>query len=362
MSIKVVKFNVNDQPDFFKELRRRVNTHFKEGNKSKYADTNMKVKSVFMIALYCIPLAYLISGYCNHSLAMYLAWVIMSLGLSGIGLSIMHDANHGAYSKNSKVNSFMSNLLNLIGGYPANWRIQHNVLHHSFTNIHGHDEDIEKRGIVRFSPTQPKKRIYKFQAFYAPFLYGLLTFYWFLGKDFEQLSRYHKMGLLKGQGLTFKKALFEIIFNKVWYTILLLVLPLIMVQLPAWQVITGFLLMHFLSGLILALIFQTAHVINETHFFELDTNGNVENNWAIHQLKTTANYANNCHWFSWLIGGLNYQIEHHLFPNICHTHFKDISKIVKQTTQEYGLPYHEHTSFYSALKSHFMLLNKLGKY
>lgn len=122
----------------------------------------------------------------------------------------------------------------------------------------------------------------------------------------------------------------------------------------------GFGAMHFLSGLILALIFQTAHVIEETNFYKPDENNSVENNWAIHQLNTTANYANKSALFTWLIGGLNYQIEHHLFPNICHVHFKDVSKIVKKTAEEYNLPYHHHPTFWDALKSHFTLLHQLG--
>jgi linoleoyl-CoA desaturase len=122
----------------------------------------------------------------------------------------------------------------------------------------------------------------------------------------------------------------------------------------------GFLLMQFISGLILALIFQPAHVIEETAFFTPDENGSVENNWAIHQLKTTANFANKSGWFSWYVGGLNFQIEHHLFPNICHIHYKKISKIVEQTAKDFNIPYYQHRTFYDALKSHFTLLHELG--
>lgn len=360
MSVGAVKFNNTDRPEFFKELRKRVNQHFKENNTDKYGNTKMKIKSFFMLALYFIPFSILLFGGIQSTGLMFALWLIMGFGVSGIGLAIMHDANHGAYSKNKRINNTMGFLLNFVGGYPANWRIQHNVLHHSFTNIDGHDEDISKQGIVRFSPNQPKKGIFKWQIFYAPILYGMLTFYWFLGKDFEQLVRYNKMDLLKGQNLTFGKALSEIIFHKIWYIGLTIVLPLIMIDLPWWQVLLGFFSMHFLSGLILALIFQTAHVIEETNFYEPDENNSVENNWAIHQLNTTANYANTSTAFSWFIGGLNYQIEHHLFPNICHVHFKDISKIVKATAEEYGLPYHHHRTFLDALKSHFSLLHQLG--
>lgn len=244
--------------------------------------------------------------------------------------------------KNQKVNNFVGFILNFIGGYHYNWRIQHNVLHHSFTNVDGFDEDIEKQGIVRFSPTQERKGIFRFQVYYTPFLYGILTLYWFLFKDIEQTIRYNKKNLLQTQGLTLRKALIQIIFHKIWYFGLTIILPIYGTGLPWWHIAIGFVVMNFISGMILALIFQSAHVIEDTEFYKTDENGCVENNWAIHQMKTTANFANGSIFFSWFIGALNYQIEHHLFPNVCHVHYKDLAKIVKKTAAEYNVPYHEH--------------------
>lgn len=360
MSVPNVKFNLEDKPEFFAELQKNVNKHFKENNISKHANFNMKIKTVFMVCLYFIPLLLMVTGIVTTLGSSILMWVLMGLGMSGIGLSVMHDANHGSYSKNKKVNYALGYLLNFIGGYPPNWKIQHNVLHHSFTNVHGYDEDIDKNGIIRFSPTQERKGIYRFQVFYAPLLYGILTIYWLVGKDFEQLLRYNKKNLLKSQGLTLTRALFEVIFNKIWYWGLILVLPLMVSDLIWWQTLLGFLLMHFISGLILALIFQAAHVLEETSFYKVNEEGSVDNNWAIHQLRTTANFANGSVIFSWFIGGLNYQIEHHLFPNICHVHYRNISSIVKATAEKHNVPYLHHKTFFGALKSHFTMLNQLG--
>ena len=359
MSTPTVKFNKDDQPEFFKELRTRVNKHFKDKNISKHANIHMVFKTVFMLCLYFTPLILMLTGVVSTLWPVLLMWIVMGFGMSGIGLSVMHDANHGSYSKNPNVNKAVGFVINFIGGFHANWKIQHNVLHHSYTNVHGHDEDIDK-GVMRFSPTQEQKSIFRFQAFYAPFFYSIMTIYWFIAKDFEQLVRYHKKDLLSGQGLTFTSALVQIIFNKIWYAILLLVLPLMLIPLAWWQVLLGFLIMHFICGLVLALIFQPAHVIEETDFYVADDQGSIENSWAVHQLKTTSNFANDSIFFSWFVGGLNYQIEHHLFPNICHIHYKDISVIVKQTAKEYNIPYHQHKTFFGAVKSHFSLLNELG--
>jgi len=359
MSKPVVKFNRKDRPEFFKELTRRVNLHFKENKISKHANLNMKLKTVFMISLYLIPLLILLSGTITTFGPMMLLWVIMGLGMSGIGLAVMHDANHGSYSSSKSVNTAVSYVINLVGGFHTNWRIQHNVLHHSYTNVYDHDEDIDK-GVMRFSPDQERKWPFYFQAFYAPFLYGIMTLYWLIVKDFEQAVRYGKRNLLAAQGLSLKTALAYIIFNKAWYVALTIVLPIIIIPLVWWKVMLGFLAMHFICGLILALIFQPAHVIEETDFFKTAPDGSVENNWAIHQMKTTANFANKSKVFSWLVGGLNYQVEHHLFPNICHVHYKHIASIVRETAKEYGVPYHQHETFFGAVKSHFSLLHRLG--
>ena len=354
-----VKFNLKDRPEFVKELRKRVNSHFKDNNISKYSNASMKFKTVFMIVLYLVPLAYLLLWNVDFKLSLLL-WALMGFGMSGIGLSIMHDANHGAYSKNQNVNNALGYLMNILGSYHVLWKVQHNVLHHSFTNVDGFDEDIEI-AVMRFSPNQKRKGIYRFQVFYGPFLYCFLTLYKMLVKDFEQFNRYLRDGYIKGQGLTRSKAIAEFIFVKVAYFVLLLALPLYLIDLPWHQVLAGFLLMHFICGLFLTLIFQPAHVIEETEFHLPDESGSVENNWAIHQMKTTANFAHGSKFFSWFIGGLNYQVEHHLFPTICHVHYKDISSIVKKTAEEYGVPYHSYKTFYGALKSHFSLVNKLGK-
>ena len=354
-----IKFNVQDKPEFYREVLKRVNRYFKEKKITKYANLNMKIKTVFMLSLYFIPLLIMLTGIANSLFQVTLMWIIMGFGITGIGLSVMHDANHGSYSKNKTVNSLLGFTLNFVGGFHVNWKIQHNVLHHSFTNIDGHDGDIENP-IMRFSPTQKRKKWFKYQAFYAPFLYSLMTIFWCVFKDFQRLIMYNKNNLLAKERPSFIKALLEMIFNKIWYVTLTLVLPLIIIDLPWWQILSGYFLMHFICGLVLALIFQPAHVIEETEFYIPDENNSVENNWAIHQMKTTCNFANGSTYFSWFVGGLNYQIEHHLFPSICHIHYKDISKIVKSTAEEFDVPYHQHKTFYDALKSHFKMLHKLG--
>ena len=354
-----VKFNTTNNPEFFKVLRKRVNTYFDEAKLSKKANFNMKFKTIFMLTLYIVPYLLMISGLITNMWGVFFMWILMGFGMSGIGLSIMHDANHGSYSKSKRVNDWLGYLLNIIGGYHINWKIQHNVLHHTYTNIDGYDEDIAKP-VMRFSPNQKRRFIYNFQILYAPILYSIMTIYWVVSKDFEQVINYNKRGLLESQGLSLTRALLTVTFNKLTYILVLIVLPLLLIPLPWWFILLGFLTMHIICGLTLAFIFQPAHVVGGTKFFVPDENHSVENNWAIHQMLTTSNFARNSGFFGWFVGGLNHQIEHHLFPNICHVHYKNISPIVERTAKEFNLPYHSHKTFLGALGSHFKLLNDLG--
>ncbi|MCB9364832.1 MAG: acyl-CoA desaturase [Flavobacteriales bacterium] len=361
MTFTTIKFNTKNQPEFVKELRNRVNNYFKENKISKYANTNMVIKTVFMLSLYFIPYFLILFNITSNSWITLSLWLFMGIGMAGIGFSIMHDANHGAYSKNKTVNKYLGFLINLIGGSSVNWKIQHNVLHHTYTNIHEHDEDMGDGGLMRFSYHQKRLKAHRFQQFYAWFLYSLITVSWSIKKDFIQLERYNKKDFIKTQNITYSKAKTRLIFAKIFYLSYVLVLPLIFSTQAWWVTILFYLAMHLVCGFVISIIFQLAHIVSETEFPLPSNQGSMENNFAVHQLYTTANFAKNNRILSWFIGGLNFQIEHHLFPNICHIHYRKISSIVKQTAKEYNVPYHGENSLFKALYSHGKLLSHLGK-
>lgn len=362
MNFKTIKYNRKNQPDFHKTLKQRVDEYFKSNNISKYGNSAMKIKTVAMIALYLIPYFLLVFGVASNMWLFFGLWLWMGVGMAGIGLSVMHDANHGSYSPNKKVNNALGKIICLVGGYPINWKIQHNVLHHTYTNIDGLDEDIESASFLRFSPNQEKKKIHRYQYIYAWFFYGLMTLLWATTKDFKQIFRYNKMGLLKGQRTTLKKELTGLITYKLLYFVYTLVIPLIFLSVPWYLIVAGFLAMHFTAGLILALIFQTAHVMESSEYPVPDKETNsVKSHWAVHQLLNTTNFAPKNKLLTWYVGGLNFQVEHHLFPNICHIHYPKISKIVEEVTKEFELPYYVEPTFVKAVGSHTRMLKQLGK-
>lgn len=347
--------------DFAKVLRTRVNQYFKDNNISRYANANMVIKTIFMIALYAVPFVLMLTVFENTWLVI-LMWILMGFGMAGIGLSIMHDANHFAYSKNANVNKILGKLLNFVGGSDVNWRIQHNVLHHTYTNVSGMDEDIDSGILMRFSPDQKRRKAHRFQHIYAWFLYGLMTIMWTFTKDYQQYIRYKKRDLLKTQGSSNGLILFTLILSKLLYLGTMISLPVIFAGVPWWLSLVGFFIMHFVAGLTLASIFQPAHVVPSSDFQLPDERGNIEKDWAANQLLNTANFAPGSRLFSWYVGGLNYQIEHHLFPNICHVHYRKIAHIVRETAAEYGLPYYSYKTFAGALREHGKMLYNLGKY
>jgi linoleoyl-CoA desaturase len=347
--------------EFASTLNKRVGEYFKQNNISRHANAEMVVKTIVMFALYFGPYFLILSGAVTTLGWLLLLVIIMGIGLAGIGLSVMHDANHGAYSKKAWVNNVIGYSLNLIGANAFNWKLQHNVLHHTFTNVHEEDEDIRPRGALRLTPHADWKKVHKYQFIYAWFLYGLMTLMWMFVNDFTRIIRYQQNGLAKKHKANLLNEWLILIASKIVYIGYIFVIPVLFTPFPWWHIVIGIVIMQYLAGFILAIIFQPAHVIEGAEFPLPDADYTLENNWAIHQLLTTTNFGNRSRWFSWYVGGLNFQIEHHLFPNVCHVHYRNISTIVQQTTQEFGLPYKSATTFMGALAGHAKLLKQLGE-
>lgn len=355
-----VRFFNKDKNQFFNTLRKRVDEYFIQNNISKHADNQMVIKTIVLLSAYILPFIFIIAFQPPLFLSLLL-WFIMGLGIGGIGMSVMHDANHGAYSANPKINTMLGYTLNLAGGAVLNWKLQHNVLHHMYTNVVPMDEDIQDRLIVRLSPHTKVKGIHRFQWIYAFFFYGILTLYWVVLKDFVQFVSFTRSGVNTQTKKENAITLIKLILMKVVYFLVFFYVPVGLFSMPFGEVLAGFLLMHFTAGLILTVIFQLAHTVEGTHHPLADDKGVIENDWAIHQLQTTVNFSRHNKWLSWYVGGLNFQVEHHLFPKICHVHYPAIAPIVKQTAEEFGLEYMENDTFGQALQSHISTLRRFGQ-
>jgi linoleoyl-CoA desaturase len=360
ISASNAKFRNGADLEFFSIMRGRVDDYFEKNGISKHANSAMIIKTIVLVFFYVAPFVALLLWQPGFWVSMGL-WLLMGLAVSGIGMSVMHDANHGAYSSSEKVNRWVGYSLNFLGGSVANWKMQHNILHHTFTNVTGLDEDIDTKLILRFSPHAEHRKVYRFQWLYAFVFYSILTLYWGVAKDLVQYFGYKKKGLNKNNQTKNIWFLVRISAVKIVYFFTFLVLPVLVTSIPFYQILIGFIFMHVLAGLILSVIFQMAHTLEETEFPMPDETGTMENSWAIHQLKTTADFSQDNKLLSWYIGGLNFQVEHHLFPRICHVHYPAIAPIIEETAREFGVPYLVNRTFASAFKSHLSMLQKLGR-
>ncbi len=352
------KFSTQSNADFVTTLRERVNAYFETNNIERHGGAPIIIKTVIMFILYFTPLVLMIFGVVTNPWLVISMWLIMGLGGVGIGVNVMHDANHGAFCKSAFWNNLMGKSVNLIGGNARTWKLQHNVLHHAYTNVHGMDHDLDAPIFLRFSPHQEKRWYHRFQHIYAWFFYGLQTLARTLATDFKNAKLFRKEGLIKNIS-DYRKMVWQITVGKLIYFTYILAIPLIFAPIPWWLILLGFATMHYVSGLVLALIFQSAHVMPELDFALPD--GEVsENNWSVHQMRTTTNFSPKSRIFSWFVGGLNFQIEHHLFSNIAHTHYRSISTIVSETAKEFGIKYHTQRNFAIAIWEHGKMLKRLG--
>ena len=359
--MRTIKFTIDDanQKQFSIALKNNVNHYFKDNGFSKKGDYKMFLKAIIMLSLYLVPFILLLT-IPMHTFFAFLIAIMMGIGEAGFGMSVMHDAAHGSFSKKNWLNQVFSSTIFLLGTNELNWKIQHNYFHHMFTNIYGYDEDIETAVVIRLSEHAPLKKYHQFQYLYAFLLYGLLT----LSKlvtDFGQLMRYNKLGITKERNLNPFNQYLKMIIAKMIYLFIIIGLPLMLTDFTLWQIIVGFVIMHVTAGMIMSAIFQMAHVVKGAQQPLPDSDGKINNEWGFHQLLTTSNFAKNNKFLCWYIGGLNFQIVHHLYPNVCHLHYPAISNIVEQTAHDFGYTCNINPTFIDALFSHITRLKELGK-
>jgi len=343
--------------DFQKEVRARVRLYLKEHGKSGLADHRYYLKAGLNMALYLVPFVIFLMG--NTSFLMTtLLWGITGLGMAGVGMNVMHDAIHNTVSRSEWVNRKIGAVIYMLAGNSYTWKVQHNIKHHTHTNVDGHDDDIDTGSMFRFHPTQALKPRHKYQHIYAPFAYTLMTWKWLLEKDFTQIVQYNKSELFKARNQSLALLWTKLIVGKGFHFSVFYILPLAL-GLPWYMILWGNMVMHSVAGTILSFTFQLAHVVDKAEF---PTEEEAKQDSLLeHQLKTTANFSTRSKLVTWYTGGLNFQVEHHLFPSINHVHYPKIAEIVRKTAEEFKLPYNEYRSTISALKGHFAHLKNMGR-
>ncbi|MEQ1554744.1 MAG: acyl-CoA desaturase [Ferruginibacter sp.] len=352
------KFKNLNGTDFYKELKLRVNNYFVETNKKTTGNFALYLKAILFWVLYVALYVHLIFFTPPNWIAL-LECLVMGGITAGIGFNVMHDGGHGSFSGSAFWNKIAAFSVNGLGASMLMWMNKHNIIHHTYTNIDGMDDDIEIKPLLRLCESQKKYKVHRFQHIYVWFLYTLLLLAWVSYTDFTKYFK-QKVGEIPIKKFS-KFDHFAFWAAKVFYFFIMVALPIYKVGFLPWLV--GFLVLAMFAGLVLSVVFQLAHTVEETTFpVPVGKNNNeIENEWAIHQLATTANFATKNKLICWLVGGLNFQVEHHLFPKISHIHYPAISKIIKSTCEEFNVKYIEFKKMRHALLSHSLHLRKMGR-
>jgi linoleoyl-CoA desaturase len=358
LSTVSVTFPARDAEAFVVEVKHEVNQYFTSRNLSQKATVGMVVKTVALVVLTFGSYAGLLIT--NPGFLGAVGWlVLLGIGFAGIGFAVTHDALHGAYSDRPFINDSIGRLFDVLGANGYMWKITHNVIHHTYTNIDGVDEDLTVSPLLRLSPGGPLRWIHQFQHWYAFLAYAAATVFWVFVKDFKYFFQ-RNLGPYENKKHP-RAEWINLFVTKAVYYGWALVIPIAVLDLPWWQYLLAYLVMHVVAGFILGVVFQLAHVVEGVEYPMPDGAGQMEHQWLLHEMETTSNFAQSNRWLTWYVGGLNYQVEHHLFPKVCSAHYPAIAPIVEQVARKHGIPYHAQPTLMAAVKSHYRMLRQLGQ-
>jgi len=354
--MNIPKFS-NVQHSFHSDLKTKISEYFLEVGQSTTGNYKLFLKAVILMVTFILVYIHLVF------FTPVVFWQILESVLLGglvaaIGFNVMHDGAHGSFSKYKWVNKLAAFSLNILGGNSFMWNMKHNVIHHAYTNVDGIDDDIDIQPWLRMSSTQKKYKMHKYQHLYFWILYSLLYIFWIFVFDYKKYFK-GKVGNMPVKKMTLNDHFIFWGFKAV-HLFLFVGLPIYMLGLESWLI--SFIIFSLVAGFVLSIVFQLAHTVEHTAFPVADSaTGKMEDEWAIHQIKTTANFATKNKIITWLVGGLNFQIEHHLFPKISHVHYPAIRKIIKKACEDRGLPYIEYRKLWSAIVSHVTFLRQMGR-
>jgi linoleoyl-CoA desaturase len=338
------------------ELRHRVDEFFRRTGRRQRDCPEMYLKTGILLTVFGGLYGLLVFATTTWWQALPVAF-LLGLSMAVIGFNIQHDGGHQAYSNHAWINRLMASTLDLIGGSSYVWHWKHAVVHHTYPNITGHDADIDVGIVGRLSPHQKHFGFHRWQQYYLWPLYGLNVIKWHLYDDFRDVlqGRIAKQRIPRPRGWE----LVSFIGGKALLLTTAFFIPMLFHR--AWVVLLFYCGTITLVGVVVSVVFQLAHCVEEAEFplARLEASS-LENAWAIHQVETTVDFARRSRVQTWLLGGLNFQIEHHLFPRLCHINYPAISEIVEQTCFEFGVKYRQNESFRAGLASHFRWLRRMG--
>lgn len=353
-SDKPLKFSGDNS--FHHELRRRVDAEFKRMGCSQRDSAKMYVKAAIILCVFALTYVALVFLATRAWQALLLS-ILLGITTAGIGFNVMHDGGHQAWSERRWINRLLAMTVDMVGGSSYVWHWKHGRFHHTWANVAGHDSDIDLGILARLSPVQCRRPWHRWQHLYLWVLYGVVVIRWHFYDDFRDVIT----GTIGQRPFARPRGgnLMVFVLGKLTFFTLAFGLPLVFH--PIGTVLLFYAVTAWVAGVLLALVFQMAHVV-EAAAFPVPIAGSQQmgTSWAIHQVQTTVDFARTNRVLSWMIGGLNFQVEHHLFPRISHVHYPAVSRVVKDACREFGVSYLEQPTFGAAITSHYRWLRHLG--
>jgi linoleoyl-CoA desaturase len=312
--------------------------------------TVLLAASYWALVLSHIPLHYRIVGALG-----------LAVSLIAVGTGIMHDANHGAFSRRRWLNRVLACTSDALGASSWLWRIQHNTLHHGNTNVVGSDADIALAPFARLAPTQRWRPWYRVQHVYIWPLYGFLALKNLLVGDVIALTtrRIDRQPLRRP---VTSGVVARIATGKLAHLAWAVAVPLAFN--PWWAVLAFYLSCSWVVGFVLAVTFQLAHCVDRAEFPDPD-NPRRGDDFATHQLRTSCDVASPMPvfgpFFRWIVGGLDTQIEHHLAPRLPHPVYPALARRFRAQCQVHGIAYRLHPGIWPAIRAHGRWLREMGR-
>jgi linoleoyl-CoA desaturase len=342
---------------FRRDLEARIAAHFEASGHTRRGSTRLYLKSAVLLLWLVASYIALVWGAKTWWQAVPLS-LSLALAMAGVGFNIQHDGNHGAYSHRDWVNKAAALSLNLLGGDAYFWHFKHNIAHHSYPNVSGYDDDIFMGPLARLSPHDRRYWFHRFQHLYIWIFYALLAINWQLFGDYYQMIRpgFGKTPVSRPRG-----------WDRIWFwtgklAFLTLAFAIPLLHHSPARVIGFYLLTSGGLGLLLAIVFQLAHCVEEARFnFPAPGSRRIEREFMAHQIETSVDFARGNRLLTWYLGGLNFQIEHHLFPKTAHIHYPEISPLVEAICRDHGIAHLSHPTMRRALRSHFRWLKRMGQ-
>ncbi len=343
--------------DFFASVKKRTLKYLRENGLSRFGGAKVFVKGIICsVSTLVFYLAALLGNFPDPTTLMFA--ILFGISSLLLVLNIGHDGAHGTLAPGRKFNDAIQMLtFSLVGTDSYLWKVRHVKAHHFSPNVNTFDVDMSENGIVRLTPFQKYYWYYRFQHFYAPFVFGFINIHTMLFYDFRCLLT-GRLDNVKLNNLNWQ-ILSRFMFLKINFVLVMFVIPYATMDRPWWHIAIGAFVISFVNSIIYVSLFIGTHHCEGIQYPTADERGVMPHGWAYHQVVTALDWLPLSKLANFLAGGSNTHVAHHLFPNISHIHYVQITKIIQEEAERFGIPYNE-SSFLGMIASHYRHLKKMG--